>query len=220
MGAAASTALQQKDEMLSVFEVKSLYREHFDEFIFDTLKDEDGNVKREDVQKVIDSNFKIIANTLTISSQEVFMHYAGESGDMKEKQFCEMCRDARVLSKAKFRSADAGILYNKILKQQRVPTKFLKYDLFRQDIIPAIAQKFKVEDENVILSKFASVKLPGDRVSDRIEKEIKVDDKVATKKENDAAVKLQTISRQMSAVREIDDLKEVKYLRDCSDFAL
>lgn len=116
MGSGASTALDLKDEKLSQYEVQAAYGDEFDDYIFGTLKDENGQVNRDDIKKIVAVKRQLIESTLTKASQAVFDHYARGSSEMKARQFCDMCRDAKLLSKTKFSNPDANIMFGKILK--------------------------------------------------------------------------------------------------------
>lgn len=207
MGAGASTQLDLKDEMLSQQEVELLYGDQFDKYIFETLKDQDGLVRKSDLKNIIDVHMKLVSTTLTNASFAVFKHYSNDAGEMKSRQFCDMCRDAKVLKKLKFSSSDAAILYEKVLKSQQISTKVLQYHLFRKDMVPAMALKFEV-DEDVILSKFGGVTLPHEEIFDDAAKQGD-DSGDATEQQNLAATKLQSISRQKSASKELEEMKQV-----------
>ena len=209
MGGGVSTNIDLKDEYLSLKEAKELFGDQFDQYVFNTLKNEHGQVKRDDVKNVVSISLKLVETTLNRAVHAVYVHYAGEHGEMKTRQFCDMCRDAKVLNKAKFSNADANILYGKILKQQRTPAKIMSFELFRKDAIPAISAKHGVE-EAVILSKFGGISLPQENVFDESLRET-VDSGPETSEQNKAAVKLQSLTRQKSAAKEMEELKKVQY---------
>lgn len=211
MGAGASTHSEQlaaKSDLLSHEEVVQLYGDQFDEYIFSTLKNEDNLVKKSDVKNVVEVQMKLIAQTLLNATFAVFKHFTADTGDMKSRQFCDMCRAAKILNKTKFSSADASIFYEKILKSQRVAVKCLRYDMFKKDVVPALALKFEVE-EDVIMSKFGGIVLPSEEIYDDTLREGGEGGGEVTEQESKAATKLQAITRQKSAAKEMEEMKQV-----------
>lgn len=88
--------------------------------------------------------------------------------------------------------------------------KALIYAVFRKLYIPAIAERYEITDHDIVLSKFASVNIPGDAIFDEVLSEKEDSSKApATEDEKKAAIKLQTLSRQKSAANEIKELKQV-----------
>ena len=213
MGSGASTqnleALELKDELLSLPEVQNIYGDQFDEYIFNTLKDENSLVKKSDLKNIVDIQTKLFNTTLTKATFDVFKHYSGNTGEMKTRSFLDLCRDAKILKKAKFSSADASILYDKVLKKQRVIAKSLNYEMFRKDIVPAIAAKYDISDDDV-LSKFGGVGLPSEEIFDESVRE-KEDTGEVTEQQSKAATKLQSITRQKSAAKEMEEMKKVSF---------
>lgn len=210
MGAGASAHQEQlelKDDLLSYEEVVELYGDQFDEYIFSTLKNENNLVKKSDLRNVVDVQTKLIAQTLRNATFAVFKHYTGDTGDMKSRQFCDMCRAAKILNKTKFSIADAGMFYEKILKSPRVPVKVLQYELFKKEALPALALKFDV-DEDTIMSKFGGIVLPSEEIYDDTLREGEETAEV-TEQQSKAATKLQAITRQKSAAKEMEEMKEV-----------
>jgi hypothetical protein len=186
----------------------AIYGDQFDEYLFSTLKDEDNLVKRDDVINIVNIQTELIATTLSNGTFAAFQHYSMNKGEMKKRQFTDMCKDAKLLNKSKFSNADAGIMYDKILKNQRVAVKILNYEIFRKDLIPAIVTKLEVEMDDV-LSKFSAIGLPSEEVFDDSLRE-KADTGEVTEQQSKAATKLQTISRQKSAAKEMEEMKKVR----------
>jgi hypothetical protein len=213
MGSGASTqnleALELKDELLSLPEVQNIYGDQFDEYIFNTLKDENSLVKKSDLKNIVDIQTKLFNSTLTKATFDVFKHYSGNTGEMKTRSFLDLCRDAKILKKGKFSSADASILYDKVLKKQRVIAKSLNYEMFRKDIVPAIAAKYDISEDDV-LSKFGGVGLPSEEIFDESVRE-KEDTGEVTEQQSKAATKLQSITRQKSAAKEMEEMKKVSF---------
>ena len=205
MGAAAS--VDQLPEKLSEEDLKTLCGNKFDPSIYKSMHDEDGLVGR-------DQFLEVVSDSLEKEVLQVFRLYCPH-GEIDSQTFLKLCRDARLMNKNNFSTADCTEIFNKAKNHGSS-----KFSTFRRKLIPEIAAKKGIDEQRVVF-RIACV---DDPVPHKILKSQTDKGSIPENGEESdnpaplpvpdehhrAALKLQTLQRKKTAVKMADGLREVR----------
>ena len=149
MGAGASTS--DLPEKLTEEDLKRICGDKYEDIIYKSLCDSEGNVSREQFLHVVSDNLE----------KEVFHVYQSfcPHGDIDSRTFVKLCKDAKLTNKKNFTVTDCDLMFQKAKSQSGVTTKTLNYSTFRQNLVEEIAKKKSMEATQ-ILTKIARVEGP------------------------------------------------------------
>ncbi len=218
MGAAAS-ALPDK---LSEEQLKAICGDKFDQSVYDSLKDQEGFVQRDQFLAVSGLGKGSSTADHEAEARHVFNAYSHNS-DMDSRTFIKLCKDLKFLNK-KFSSGDADLIYQKAKAKHGAVT----YEVFRQEILVDMAVRKEI-DVSKLLGKVAASDGPvlhataADNV--RFHDDTSTYTGAIAKNENfkndltqagdehhNAALKLQKVQRGKNAQRQVEELKQVNCL--------
>jgi hypothetical protein len=210
MGAAVSAL---PDELDTETIIRLAGSNDFKQELFDTVKSPDGTVSRALFIKCVETG----------PEKEVFqlfLHYA-HSTRMSNTEFRDFCRSLKLLNK-KVNVFVADGIFNRALSNG---SDTIRYYEFRTKIIPEFA-RLRDMDEDDIIELLSRRDLPVSKppIENSNPFEVVIDTNVSkvdegtssthsTPKQNEAATKLQTLSRQKMAKRQVAYMKEVQDIK-------
>lgn len=198
------------------------------------LKDEDGTVARDKLIPAIEEYGIRRRQRKVHHIREIFFHYSN-NGEMDGQSVIQVLRDAKLLNKLKFSTADAMLAFESILDAQFVVAKkipgrrlnrlgTISCHTMLTAMVPLVARKLG-RDENYVINMLQRIDIPESHTTDvsitpqhsesvdATEKSPEGDptafaDMVVTMEKWKAAVIIQTKYRQMQAVDRCRAIKD------------
>lgn len=137
----AGSALPEK---LSLDELKNLCGNEFKEDLYHALKDGDGTVNK-------DKFLAIATNSQEREVMNLFFSFVGmKSKEMESKTFVKLCKDCKLMNKKNFTSTDCDLLFSKTKAKLSLSSKGVGYTVFRDYLLPGVAEKKGVSMEKLI----------------------------------------------------------------------
>jgi len=127
-------------DRLSEEHVKQLAGDKFDQTLFDSFKDSDGLITKEQLLKA--------SNTHEEKVRLQFMKFSS-NGEMDSKTFVKLCKDTNLLDNS-FKSSDADIIFASAKSKRGNLAKTITFDIFKFAAIPAIAAKKGIDELHVM----------------------------------------------------------------------
>jgi hypothetical protein len=207
MGAGASTAIP---DQFTEDQIKVIVGDKFDQSIYDKLKDENGCVSK--------TQFLIACGIMPdyeTEAESVFNKYC-HNGDMDSNSFNHICLDLKILNK-QFPKNEADAIFSNARNAHGKVT----WTVFRSEIVPQVAEKKQRTVESLI-KKLAAAEDPrfyeaappigGFRRPVPAPAAFKNDLDHADQEQHNAALKLQNAHRSKIAQKQVQELKEVRYM--------
>lgn len=196
MGASASIYWEALNDQLGEEDVKMILADDFNKAQFNALKDpQSGLLSRVTLMELI-HNHKLLAKEAEVKEIYHLFSQSCPNGEMSRVCFTAFLKDARLLSKKKFPKVDADIMFEKALKIPKIISKTVNFRDFMRVVVPLIAEKLKMEVDDV-LHRLASV---DNGTADNDRDFVTVTSGEMTKEEA-AAMKIQTSSRRKTAAK-------------------
>jgi hypothetical protein len=197
MGASASVYWETLNDNLAEEDVKMILGDDYNKEQFDTLKDKETGLLPRTILMELIHNHKLLAKEAEVKEiYHLFMEICPQ-GEMTRNSFTEFLREARLLSKKKFSKVEADIMFEKALKIPKIVSKTVNFRDFMRVVVPLIAEKMKIEVDDV-LHRLASVDAgPGSTKCGAAT----LSSGGELTKEEAAAMKIQTSSRRKTAAK-------------------
>mmetsp|Transcript_40902 Transcript_40902/g.41778 ORF Transcript_40902/g.41778 Transcript_40902/m.41778 type:complete len:707 (-) Transcript_40902:261-2381(-) len=128
-------------DKLSEREAMALAGSRYDQALFDSLKDAEGLITKE--------QFMSASNSSEKNAQEMFMRFCPD-GQMDSKTFVKLCRDTGLIDNL-LTSGDCDLIFSKAKTKQGTASKSISYELFRYSCVGGIAAKRNATEEWVLI---------------------------------------------------------------------
>lgn len=214
MGASSSIVC---GEYLSKEDLILIFKDSFNEDLYNKLKNEEGLVKIQQINEIIEINNNNIKLQKLLEIQKQFKLYC-PNNKMNSRNFIQYLRDAKLLNKNKFNIIDTEILFDKIKSNQNIISNTLDCPTFINSL-NIIAERIGI-DRDTLITKLSKVEYEPDTKCKSVRSNDNNDNHTnntthttSTSTPNDeksaAAIKLQTLSRERAAKKQVAELREV-----------
>eukprot|EP01041_Mallomonas_annulata_P004345 gene4345-8650_t len=140
----SSTQSKNLPLKVSLVEARRLCGARFDEKLYNSSKDIDGNLDRTHFIRIVKSQSEQELSTL------FFKHCP--DGQMDNRAFHKFLKECKVFSK-KFTSADADIIFQRAKSKG---TGKIQYNVFRGTLLPEVAAKLSIDVHELIKSLYTT----------------------------------------------------------------
>ena len=220
---ATNTVLYQ--EYLSKNDLIQIYGDNFNEDLFNELKNDEEMIEVRKLQEIIkerNNNEKLLK--LNEIQKQFKLYCNNNNNKMNSRVFIQYLRDAKLLSKKNnFQINDAEIIYDKIKSIQSIQSNNLDYLAFVSGFT-ILSERIGI-DRDLLITKLSKVeykpenKTKGLRNSsthsststnnDENSNQSQSNEVINSNEKTAAAIKLQTLSRERAAKKQVTDLREV-----------
>mmetsp|Transcript_22656 Transcript_22656/g.33122 ORF Transcript_22656/g.33122 Transcript_22656/m.33122 type:complete len:320 (+) Transcript_22656:72-1031(+) len=199
MGAGAS--VNDLPEKLTREQIEEICGDRFDETYYEMLKDDDGFSSR-------DVFLSMFADEQDREVFFVFNSYS-KDGHMRLKDLKHLLRDSKCFRKGEFTACDLADIDKVCVQEGRYSTE-INYFVFRQYILPMIAEKKKTSVQHLIYKISQCDHKPEGELAVEVEVPAAVPDDL----QNTAALKLQRVHRSKEAMKDAKTMREIKLIKD------